>query len=163
MRRARPQKRRHSLCAGLSRRGRKSAAAPLPKIKSTISCAFSPCLRRSRCLRSASQSARASFCAHRAPFPPSSRLRSACSPLPPLSCSSSLRANCLSPHGCAGTTERLSSTEEGAQLEELEERLACLALVLDGAPEQDAEDEENQDEDPDETSDASPDEDADEN
>ena len=59
--------------------------------------------------------------------------------------------------------ERLSSTEEGAQLEELEERLACLALVLDGAPEQDAEDEENQDEDPDETSDASPDEDADEN
>ena len=58
--------------------------------------------------------------------------------------------------------ERLSSTEEGAQLEELEERLACLALVLDGAPEQDADDE-NQDEDPDETSDASPDEDADEN
>ena len=30
------------------------------------------------------------------------------------------------------------------QLEELEERLACLALVLDGAPEQDADDE-NQD------------------
>lgn len=32
--------------------------------------------------------------------------------------------------------ERLSSTEEGARLEELENRLACLALVLDGVPSQ---------------------------
>ncbi len=32
--------------------------------------------------------------------------------------------------------ERLSSTEEGARLEELENSLACLALILDGAPEE---------------------------